>query len=313
MDNKALLLRCKTKSGQHVLNSLTSGSTVDDLLSQLTKATGISIDCMKILQGYPPKTLDITQGSVSLTDIPIRSGDTLIVEEMAEKPVSETNQVPREDDVLNKVNISVPEVPGMLMRKVVPANNSCLFTSIHYIMTNGNFDMSIATELRKLIVKTVAEDPTSYNEAFLGKSNSEYCKWIQNDQTWGGAIEVAILSKHYQVEIVVVDTQHVRLNRFGEDFNYNNRVLLIYDGIHYDPLHMEMFDSESTVQTMFLCDDHVILQMALELAKEAKHSRQFTDVNNFQLRCLECNKPLTGQIEAQQHAKVTSHTNFGEV
>lgn len=52
---------------------------------------------------------------------------------------------------------------------------------------------------------------------------------------------------------------------------------------------------------------------AEELAREAKSSRQFTDVNKFTLKCLVCNIFLSGQVQAQQHAKNTGHANFGEV
>lgn len=52
---------------------------------------------------------------------------------------------------------------------------------------------------------------------------------------------------------------------------------------------------------------------AEELAKEAKSSRQYTDVNKFTLKCLVCNTQMSGQIQAQQHAKTTGHTNFGEI
>jgi ubiquitin thioesterase OTU1 len=49
------------------------------------------------------------------------------------------------------------------------------------------------------------------------------------------------------------------------------------------------------------------------LQAEARASHQFTDVNHFTLKCMVCNCFLTGQIQAQQHAKETGHANFGEV
>ena len=42
-------------------------------------------------------------------------------------------------------------------------------------------------------------------------------------------------------------------------------------------------------------------------------ARQFTDLAGFTLRCLVCGKALTGQTDAQSHAKATGHINFGEV
>lgn len=64
---------------------------------------------------------------------------------------------------------------------------------------------------------------------------------------------------------------------------------------------------------MFPITDEKILQDAELLAQEAKSSRQFTDVNKFSLKCLDCQVLLKGQSEAQEHAKSSGHVNFGEV
>lgn len=64
---------------------------------------------------------------------------------------------------------------------------------------------------------------------------------------------------------------------------------------------------------MFPINDESILQQAEQLAREAKSSRQFTDVDRFTLKCIQCDCMLKGQTEAQHHAKTTGHTNFGEV
>lgn len=64
---------------------------------------------------------------------------------------------------------------------------------------------------------------------------------------------------------------------------------------------------------MFPAENDSILAEALQLANEAQSSRQFTDVNKFTLKCIVCGVHLTGQVQAQQHAKSTGHANFGEV
>ena len=48
---------------------------------------------------------------------------------------------------------------------------------------------------RALIARTVADDPEQFTEAFLERANDEYCAWILDESKWGGAIELAILSK----------------------------------------------------------------------------------------------------------------------
>lgn len=64
---------------------------------------------------------------------------------------------------------------------------------------------------------------------------------------------------------------------------------------------------------MFLTADEEVLHQAEELAHEAKASKQYTDVDGFSLKCLQCQVLLRGQIQAQEHAKSTGHMNFGEV
>lgn len=233
------------------------------------------------------------------------TGDTLIVEEEKNKPK------PQDHPTVTKTPRL--EASPVVARRVVPADNSCLFTSVYYVVEGGVYDPACAPEMRGLIAQIVSSDPAAYSEAVLGKTNEEYCAWIRRDDTWGGAIEVSILSKFYQCEICVVDTQTVRVDRFGEDAGYHKRVLLIYDGIHYDPLQKETPGSDAPPQTIFATTDDVILALALELADEARRKRQFTDVNRFALRCMVCQTGLVGQKEAREHAKETGHTNFGEV
>lgn len=89
-----------------------------------------------------------------------------------------------------------------------------------------------------------------------------------------------ILSKYYKTEICVVDIRTGRIDRFGEDCAYSQRVLIIYDGIHFDPLYL---DTNKTVKTKFRTngEEDFVLALAYKLANEAKHAKQFVDVNNF--------------------------------
>lgn len=302
----ALSLRCQSKSGQHYLTGLTLSSTIGKLKDMICEATKIPKDCIKVRQGYPPKVIDLTSEGKELSSLPFRSGDTLIVEE------DTSLRKHRQEQVDKDLQSQITHAGGMLMRKVVPANNSCLFTSVDCVMNGGSVDLTSAPQMRELIAGIVMSDPNTYNEAFLGKSNASYCKWIMNSESWGGAIEISILSKYYEVEIDVVDTQTGRIDRFGEDMNYTRRVLVIYDGIHYDPLIMESLIPGENVSTIFSTKDESVLAQAMEIANEAKASRQYTDVGKFTLRCLVCQKSLIGQKEAQEHAKSTGHINFGE-
>lgn len=78
-------------------------------------------------------------------------------------------------------------------------------------------------------------------------------------------------------------------------------------------LKRKFFAQGGAVKTIFPITDDTVLGQAKQIAEEAKSSRQYTDVNRFSLKCIQCDSLLVGQVEAQEHAKATGHTNFGEV
>lgn len=310
-----LNLRCKSAGGMQIVKDITTETTVQQLKQSLGTMCSIDPPRLKIRSGFPPKVIDISNDLLTMNDMPFRSGDTLLVEEdKSSAPAAPAPTAKPQNDSLNSLwNAQLGQMQGILTRKVVPANNSCLFTSINCCMKDGKVDLDSAPSMRAIIAGAVSQQPDLYNEVVLGKPNDQYCNWILKGESWGGAIEISILNKYYSVEIDVVDTQSGRIDRFGEDMNYPTRIFVLYDGIHYDPLVMEPLDGISACKTIFPTMDETVVLQALEIAAECKNSRQFTDVANFALRCITCNKPLKGQKEAQDHATKTGHTNFGEI
>ncbi|KAL7294826.1 hypothetical protein TKK_0011754 [Trichogramma kaykai] len=304
-----LVLRVKCKSGQKILESLSPDSTLDELKVKLCQVTGIKTDVMQILQGYPPKAVDTRNDKMTLKECNISSGETIIVEEKQNLNNEGSVQEQPRKHITEQANFG--DSPGILMKMVVPADDSCLFTSIGFVL-NGKVDTTLAKDMRQIIVNAVSANPEVYNEAYLGKTNKDYCEWISKSTSWGGAIELAILSEKYGVEIVVVDSSNGIINRFGEDCHYATRVFLIFDGIHYDPLYMESMNGD-VIQSVFLTEDEAILGQAMSLAQEAKSSHQYTDVKKFTLRCMECDCRLTGSEAAHKHALDTKHQSFGEI
>ncbi|XP_037817883.1 ubiquitin thioesterase OTU1 [Lucilia sericata] len=341
-------VKLKSKNGQFIVKDLSNKTTVADLKQRVAAVTQIKEPQLHILMGFPPRPLDLAHNSQqrTLEGCGISSGETLIVEEKPESEVVAVAATLEDDEALARrlqaeeeeqqlrevvaaattgTNSNTNEIPdvdlslpgssgnfnGILLKKVVPADNSCLFTSVRFVL-NGKVDNEGSEMMRHIIAQEVAANPQEYNDAVLGKSNAEYCSWIQKPDSWGGAIEVAILSSYYGIEIDVVDIQNAIINRFGEDKNYGLRVFLLFDGIHYDPLYMET-DGGGAPATIFPVEEMGVYQQAEQLAKEAKSSRQFTNVDKFSLRCLQCDVMLVGQLQATQHAKATGHTNFGEI
>lgn len=314
----ALRLRCQTKAGLKSLEGLEPNSTIADLVLAISKATAIPSARLKIKVGFPPKAIDTTDIHRSLTDLQVRSGDKITVDEETSISGGDSPSQPQarvgaaEADRLLQQQLATG-LKGVLQRKVVPADNSCLFTSIHAVMTDGSISLESAGELRQLIAGVVSSDPETYSEGYLGRPNQDYVMWIMNTDSWGGGIEVAILSNYYETEIAVVDCQSARIDRFGEDKNFSKRVFLLYDGVHYDPLVLEAPDGSGAIlELRFSSTDDTVMLQAMDIAREAQSSGQFTNMAEFALRCLVCRAPFKGQSEAQQHALKTGHDRYGE-
>ncbi|CAL5341734.1 unnamed protein product [Camellia sinensis] len=200
---------------------------------------------------------------------------------------------------------------GTVIRRVIPSDNSCLFNAVGYVMDH---DKNKAPELRQWVhnplatdergpplcefynrtedisqyssficedtvtAATVASDPTQYSEAFLGKPNEEYCTWILDPEKWGGAIELAILADYYGREIAAYDIQTLRCDLYGQGKNYHERVMLIYDGLHYDALAMSPSDGapEEFDQTIFMKDGTagMVERLALNLVREQQSEKK---------------------------------------
>jgi ubiquitin thioesterase OTU1 len=199
-----------------------------------------------------------------------------------------------------------------MIRRVINADNSCLFNAVGYVM---HHDKTLSARLRSLISTTVLSDPEQYSEAFLGKPPAEYSAWIKDSSKWGGEIELSILSKHFGVEIAAVDIETNNVYIYGQDEGYPKRVYLLYDGIHYDALASNRSESasEATDQTQFAPDDEEPLEQTKRLAADLKARKQYVNLAGCDLQCLVCNRGLRGQKEALEHAQQTGHQNFGQI
>ncbi|CAH8472807.1 unnamed protein product [Schistosoma turkestanicum] len=329
LNSKILLkLRCRNRTGQYILNDLTSNSTIHDLLKTIISILGVTQQSsISVYYGYPPVKLDCSTGNIDkqLCEIPIRSGDLLTVDIIKEKvdedqpihyPPYTTVETPQSIKTTNNNE-------SHLIRLSAPSDNSCLFTSVLFCMNNEDAHLKMnhlqvitnieeVANLREIISTIVLNDPINYSEAFLGMSNEQYSSQIRQSDKWGGGIEVSILSKLYKIQICIVDIESCRIDCFGEDQNYTKRILLIYDGIHYDPLAQQCLSRDCLI-TVFSANDDIILFEAQQLAAKARAEWAFTDLSSFTLLCQQCDAPLVGQSAAQKHAQLTGHTQFKEI
>eukprot|EP00798_Chlamydomonas_sp_ICE-L_P022763 gene22763-29931_t len=180
-----------------------------------------------------------------------------------------------------------------VVRRVIDSDNSCLFNAMGYVMEHSRLK---SKELRGVIANVVSSNPDMYNEAFLGKENAEYCKWIQEPSKWGGAIELSILSAHYQREIAAYDISTQRCDLYGCVAGYSEQVMLLYDGLHYDAIAISAFDGAPEELDITIFEPKLPTSIC---AKEGAAK-------------LACQIGLKGEKEAVEHAKSTGHSNFSE-
>eukprot|EP00929_Paragymnodinium_shiwhaense_P086553 TRINITY_DN47059_c0_g1_i1.p1 TRINITY_DN47059_c0_g1~~TRINITY_DN47059_c0_g1_i1.p1 ORF type:complete len:315 (-),score=70.31 TRINITY_DN47059_c0_g1_i1:15-881(-) len=283
--------RVRGPKGQATLRGVAADASLDTFLGQIADGTGVPKPCIQLSAGFPPKPLELPQDlTAAVSSLGLRSGESLIVREVEPQGAG-----------------------GVLVRRVVDSDNSCLFTSVGYVALGGR---THAPELRQVAADKIAADPDRYSEAFLAKSNPEYCQWIKKMESWGGAIELSVFSEHFQCEIAAYDLCTTRRDLYGEGMGYKKRCMLIYDGIHYDALAVapKADGGEGEDATMFDVGgvaDIVDAKAAAFVAEQHK-LRNFTDTGNFTLRCLVCQKGVKGEKEAELHAKETGHQNFAE-
>lgn len=167
-------------------------------------------------------------------------------------------------------------------------------------------------ELRALVATTIQARPEVYNDAVLGMQRDLYCSKMNRADTWGGEIELNILSDHFKVGIKNIDCQTGHIYSYGEAFH--DVIYIVYSGIHYDAIALSPAQNAPPDwdQTQFPVKDMAVEDAARELVSVLRKRSYFTDTSNFALRCKDCGVGLRGEKDAQAHAMLTRHVNFGE-
>ncbi|KAJ7172283.1 hypothetical protein C8R46DRAFT_1161752 [Mycena filopes] len=318
--------------------------TVQDLQQEIFAATEILPSRQNLKSGYPPRTLTVVP-ELPLSSLGLTPGEQIIVSENAEDSgVARTSKTPGPSPFLNPIpasgssarapvarpppTSSRPPAPAtsappstgsgpdavetdgsFLVHRVVPDDNSCLFSSVALVFEQ---DMKKAQKMREIVADGIRKDPETYNEAILGMPPATYIAKILTPSVWGGAIELGILAAHYRTEIASVDVETGRIDQFAPpgDEPPENRCLLIYSGIHYDAATLApMADAPGDWhQTVFPTRSGDVLDAAKRLADVLRAKRAFTNTATFDLKC----EGLKGEKGAQAHAAETGHSHFGE-
>ncbi|KAF9987148.1 ubiquitin-specific protease otu1 [Modicella reniformis] len=181
---------------------------------------------------------------------------------------------------------------GLLVVREVADDNSCLFNAIAYTLDPSMKNNVKA--LRQIVADAIEANPEAYPDVVLGHPRMEYCDKIKRENSWGGAIELAIFSDHYKVEIDSIDVSTNRVDRFGMTITlfmvvlerstteltqtfigegqYSQRALLMYSGIHYDALALtpSLDIPAECDQTQFDASSEDIINAGIQLAARLK-------------------------------------------
>ncbi|KAJ9487443.1 hypothetical protein VN97_g5852 [Penicillium thymicola] len=325
-------IRVRGPSGQSTV-TLDDTAIIQDLQTQIAEKTGLATFDVKY--GYPlkPLELDSFQPDQRILEIGINlNGESLIVaqKEGATRGVSDDtptapiapsqpsqpsiSQRPQEN-AEDPPEIASPDHAGTFVLRVMPDDNSCLFRAVGAAVMG---DMDTMVELRSIIAGTIQSNPAEYTAAILGKKPDEYCTWIQNEDSWGGAIELKILSEYFNIEICSIDVQTLNMFQFNE--GAPTRCIVVYSGIHYDVLALSPSRPPYTRANplphgdtkIFEAVDPVVLQKAKELCRVLQGKHYYTDTSGFTVRCNICGGTFTGERGATKHAAETGHYDFGE-
>lgn len=252
--------------------------------------------------------IDIERSKIqTIKEAGLRSGETLIVEG---KSLSQWPQLVEKKPETKSP--SSPQIEPGIRRREVPADNHCLFYSVYFALHEGQLNQSEAQKFRQKIAFYILDNQINYSQAVLGKMPLDYSAWIQSDASWGGSIEIRIFSDIFKIEIHATDIMTGRVDKYNEG-QFNQKIMLLYDGIHYDPLYWDSGISGLPIQTIFQSEELTAQFATVELAEKLRAARAYTDSNNFKILCGNCSKRFKGQREAVEHAEATGHFNFQEV
>jgi ubiquitin thioesterase OTU1 len=170
-----------------------------------------------------------------------------------------------------------------MIRRIIDSDNSCLFNSIGLCMLESKKNPDA---LRKIVKEAIKSNPNDF-EFMLDRSVNEYLEWITKSTSWGGGIELLILSKFFAVEICIINVETLNHVIYGQDGNFMKRIYLLYSGIHYDAITRNIYEDmeEETDERVFDIDDNYAFEGSLFLASELRKKRQYTNLKDFALIC----------------------------
>eukprot|EP00923_Selenidium_pygospionis_P051440 GHVN01089273.1.p1 GENE.GHVN01089273.1~~GHVN01089273.1.p1 ORF type:complete len:271 (-),score=29.03 GHVN01089273.1:9-821(-) len=144
---------------------------------------------------------------------------------------------------------------SMLRCIQAPSDGSCLFWCINFLIHDG---LGKVRDIRRDVAAHIESDPDQYSDVVLDCPREDYMRWITRQDSWGGYIELNILSHLYKTQIIAFDTGAERRDVYGEE--YTTCIILMYNGSHYDAVVEQ--NSGNSMTRQFSTTNTEILQQA---------------------------------------------------
>lgn len=307
-------VRLRAPNGQSRLE-IDDDAPLKDLVELIKTETKLGKFTLKY--GYPLKNLDISPAaqSTSVKEMQLRGETIVVAPTESAAPVEAAPPAPAPEPFKPKgiepdeTSLEWPARGGHIVLRVMPDDNSCMFTAFGGAMGLEN----PSQVLRQQVADYILTHPEEYSKAILGEEPLRYTSRMKQMDTWGGAIELSILSDIYSIEISSIDVKSLRIDRFGE--GKDERVIILYSGIHYDRIAfcMDLSYPVEVDVTKWSTDDDEVLDMARKLAQRLQNLHYYTDTTDFVIKCEVCNWIGEGTRQAAQHERETGHSQFGEM
>ena len=111
----------------------------------------------------------------------------------------------------------------------------------------------------------------------------------------------------------MVDIFSSNIYIYGDD-SLLEIIYLLFDGIHYDALiSLDISNDKENEMKIFSVENSYVYDSCKKFALILNEQKQFVNSTSMKLICLQCNQQLTGEIDAQNHAKLTGHENFDQI
>lgn len=226
-------IRLRGPNGQ-VRLEVEEETTLKELVELIKEKTEVKRFSLKY--GYPLAQLDISPAALSSTvaDLKLRNETIVVVPHESASATQATAQgAQKSADVQptpkpftpkgmepDETVVEYPEKGGYLGKavtirnssppanttsvlRVMPDDNSCMFTSV-----GGAIPIEDPSGiLRREVAEYILAHPEEYTKAILGEEPSRYVRRMKEKDTWGGAIELSILSDIYKIQICSVDVK----------------------------------------------------------------------------------------------------------